>query len=87
MCGERPVDSDEAQILDLALSEKKPVERIARCGLWFDIRQHMAMIYYDELKSHAPYEVGEQRERHRKRELSQPRFDGDFPQTSHAYMH
>jgi hypothetical protein len=79
MRDERSINGHEAQILDQALSKKKPVERIACRGLRFHNRQNVVMIDCDELKPNSLHKLGEQRGRHAESELSQPRLDSDLP--------
>jgi hypothetical protein len=86
MRDERAVHGHETQILDQALSQKKSIERIAWIGLRFHNRQNVVMIDCDELKPHALHEIGEQRGRDAKRELSQPHLDSDLPQACDARM-
>jgi hypothetical protein len=87
MRDERPVNGHEAQILDQALSKKKPIERIACRGFRFHIRQNVVMSDCDELKSHSLHKLWEQHGRYAESELSQPRLDSDLPQTCDARMH
>jgi hypothetical protein len=58
---ERTVDGHEAQILDQALQERKPIERIACCGLGFRNGQNVVMIDCNEMKSRALNKVGKHR--------------------------
>jgi hypothetical protein len=86
MHDERSVDGHEAQILDQALSKKKPVERIACRGLRFHDGENVVMIDGKELKANSLHKLGEQHGRHPESELSQPHLDGDLPQTCDAGM-
>ena len=73
MRDERSVDGHEAQILDQALSEKKPVERIACRGLRFHDRQNVVMIDCDELKPNSLHKLWEQRGGHARARVSPSR--------------
>ncbi len=51
MLAQRPVEGDEAEILNDALAQEKAVERIARCGLGLGRGYGVAMIDNEKVET------------------------------------
>ena len=86
MAAEGAVKREQAHILNLALAEQQPIERITGCGLRLDGCQHMLGIDYQHHQTHALDELGEELWRHTKRKLAEPYFNGNFPKAGDANM-
>ena len=79
MCYKGSVGGHQSQILDQALREKKPVERIASGGLGLHVHQNVVTNYRNELYPCSFNRLCEQRAGHPDSESPQPRFNGDLP--------
>jgi hypothetical protein len=84
---ERSVKRHKLETFDAALSEQKPVEWIACCGLRIDCREHMWRIDRQQGEFDRGDECRQVRERNSKRELAKTNFDRDLPQARDAYAH
>jgi len=84
MVAQRPINSNDTQLFDSALRQKKPIERIARRRFRFERPYRMAMIDREQIQTYRFKEVRQIVERKTRIDFPKASFDRDFPQAGRA---